>query len=204
MISLYLIRHGDSTAIGKFLSGRAAGVTLTPKGITEVTELANLLRDVRFDAMYSSPMERTLDTARMLRHLCSNEIETEPAINEVDFGDWTGMTFDQLDHNPAWKQWFTKRSSAHAPGGETVKAVQERAVKFLQALENRHPSGRIAVISHGDVIRAALCHVLETSLDSIDHFDVDTASVTLVEMGQGFGRVRYLNLTGMLFNRQSR
>ena len=203
MISLYLIRHGDSTAIGKFLSGRAAGVTLTPKGITEVQALANLLSDFRLDAIYSSPMERTVDTARAIRHLCSNEIQVEPAINEVDFGEWTGLTFDQLHHNPDWKQWFTTRSSAYAPGGETMKGVQDRMVKFLQSLENKHPDGHVAVVSHGDVIRAALCHFFQTSLDAIDHFDIDTASVTLVEVGRDFWRVRYLNLTGMLFDKQS-
>jgi broad specificity phosphatase PhoE len=176
-----LIRHGHVAAIGRRLAGRLPGVDLSVRGVTEVQCLRRNLA-LSLDAIYSSPLERARSTAEPL----AADRKLTPVIldelTEVDFGDWTGLSFDELGQLPAWRLFNSRRSIASVPNGETALQVQTRSVSVLKQLAARHAGQTFAVVSHADVIRTAVLHYAAIPLDDFDRIEIDTAAVTAVNL----------------------
>jgi broad specificity phosphatase PhoE len=176
-----LIRHGHVDAIGRRLVGRLPGITLSTSGLSEVERLRRNLA-LPLDAVYSSPLERARQTAAPLA--ADRNLEPMPldGLTEVDFGDWTGLTFDELDRLPAWHLFNARRSIAPVPNGEPAAQVQTRILGVLDQLATRHAGETFAVVSHADVIRAAVLHYAAIPLDDFQRIQIDTASVTAVDV----------------------
>src|SRR5690349_3760490 len=156
MTTLLLIRHGLTDDVDRVLSGRAAGVRLNDEGRRQATELAERLRDIALDAVLASPLERARDTAEAIAAKRGVRVQTIEALQEFDVGAWTGRTIASMEANTSWRRFNEVRSTTPAPGGELMLAVQARVVSTLLDLAERYPDGTVAVISHGDVIRAAI------------------------------------------------
>jgi broad specificity phosphatase PhoE len=181
MTTALLIRHGHVDAIGRRLVGQLPGVNLSTSGLSEVERLRRNLA-LPLDAVYSSPLERARQTAAPLA--ADRNLETTPldGLTEVDFGDWTGLTFDELDRLPAWHLFNARRSIAPVPNGEPAAQVQTRILGVLDQLATRHAGETFAVVSHADVIRAAVLHYAAIPLDDFQRIQIDTASVTAVDV----------------------
>lgn len=194
MTRFFLIRHGHIDSIGKSLAGRAPGVHLTPLGVEQVARLYNtFLRKQHLDAIYTSPLERARESAELISQLSGARVVVDSAFNEVDFGEWTSRTFQELETTPGWELFNCWRTRITIPGGESILQVQARAVDRLEQLARGHIDASIAIISHGDVIRAALCHYLSIPLDLMIRFEIDPASVSLLEVQYNSARLCYLN-----------
>src|SRR4051812_38596523 len=124
MTTFFLVRHASVDAIGQFLAGRAPGIHLNEEGRRQVNRLAREFTGRRFDAVYSSPMERALETAAAFRS-CANAFDIAPQISEIDFGDWTGKSFAHLDQDEHWRRFNAERAATRIPGGELMCEVQE-------------------------------------------------------------------------------
>jgi ribonuclease H / adenosylcobalamin/alpha-ribazole phosphatase len=111
------------------------------------------------------------------------EIQTEDALDEIDFGDWTGCSFAELDGNPDWTRWNECRSRARCPGGESMVEAQARAAHFVHAVSRQHSDGQVVLVTHCDIIRALLCDEHGRSLDDILSFEAGPASVTRLRRG---------------------
>ena len=111
---------------------------------------------------------------RWLKNIGETVAENEPLI-EVDFGRWSGMTFDELERDGAWRRFNEHRATAGVPGGERAIDVQARAVAALDRIRAAHPGGRIAVVSHADVIRVAVLHCLGAPLDFVHRIEIAPA-----------------------------
>lgn len=183
--TILLIRHGHTDAIGRRLVGRLPGVGLTDQGRQQASVLAAQLRDEPIAAIYASPLERAVQTAAPLADALGMPVHVCEALVEVDFGGWTGLTFDELEGRDDWRRFNTERSRAPVPGGEAAAAVQARIVGALERLRARHPSATIAVVSHADVIRAALLHYRGWSLDLFHRIEIAPASISMVRFGDG-------------------
>jgi broad specificity phosphatase PhoE len=181
MTTALLIRHGHVDAIGRRLVGQLPGVNLSTSGLSEVERLRRNLA-LPLDAVYSSPLERARQTAAPLA--ADRNLEPMPldGLTEVDFGDWTGLTFDELDRLPAWHLFNARRSIAPVPNGEPAAQVQTRILGVLDQLATRHAGETFAVVSHADVIRAAVLHYAAIPLDDFQRIQIDTASVTAVDV----------------------
>jgi broad specificity phosphatase PhoE len=173
------------------LSGRTPGLGLSAEGAAQAERLGARLSAERLDRVQASPLDRTMQTARAIAG--DLPVEQVAALNEVDFGDWTGRTFDDLAGDPQWDGWNRARGSASAPGGETMVAAQARIVTHLESLARDHDGESIAVVTHCDMIRAAVAWVLGLPLDHLLRFDIDPASVTRITLGDWGGRVLGLN-----------
>jgi probable phosphoglycerate mutase len=193
-----LIRHGHTDAIGQRRVGRRRGVGLTQIGRLQAARLAARLREQPIASIYSSPLERAVQTAEPLARAFDLPVRTCDALLEVDFGQWTGLTFDELDERADWRRFNSERASAPVPGGETALAVQTRIVRALTRLRARHPSQTIAAISHADVIRAAILHFAALPLDLFHRFEIDPASVTALRLGHAGSKL--LGRTGISFS----
>jgi broad specificity phosphatase PhoE len=156
------------------------------------------LREVPLAAIHCSPQQRTQETARPLAEARGLPVRIEAGLDEVDLGDWTGRTFEDVrtGQAAAWKHWLEQRSTAQPPGGERFAEVPLRAMAALQRLLQDQPQGHVLVFSHGDVIKAVVATVLGMSLDNLERFDIAPASVTVLAMGPGWRQLRLLNSVG--------
>ena len=193
MSEFYLIRHGDHDWLKKGIAGRIPGVHLNVRGKKQAEELAQRLARVKFDAIYSSPLERAMESAEPTARAKEMEIKVSPEILELDFGEWSGATFEKLKNDPRWAEWNKHRSVTRMPGGELMSEVQSRVVAFLARLHAENREGIFALFSHGDVIRAAICYVLGMPLDLLPRVDVEPASVSIIQFGGGSPRVVAVN-----------
>lgn len=182
MTVLFLIRHASCSGLGLTLWGRTANITLDLKGELQAQRLAERFKDVKLDAIYSSPMERALQTAEPLARNANLEVKESQALNEIDFGDWTGKTFDELSSDDVWRRFNTRRSATAIPGGESFLEVQNRIVKELNTIASRHVNGRVAVVTHADVIRAAVLNFSGMPVDLIERIEISPCSVTAVAL----------------------
>ena len=191
--TVLLIRHAAHGHLGHTLSGRTPGVPLSAEGRAQAAALARRLSDTPLAAVLTSPVARARETAAALvaPHGLTPEIAAE--LDEVDFGAWTGRRLAALAGDPAWNAWNAERSTARPPGGEPMAAAQARALACVEAAAARLPDATVALVSHADVIKAAVAHVLGLSLDRLLTFDVDPASVTRLVVGAWGARVVSLN-----------
>lgn len=191
-----LVRHAPHPDVGVALTGRGPGSSLGAAGWQEAERLSERLASQVVDAIYASPRERACETAGAIAVRTGCEVTIAEALDEIDFGDWTGATFADLAGDPRWSNWNQRRAAGCPPGGEPMAAVQGRVVDQIAAWRDLHEGGRVVAVSHQDVIKAALCHVLGLSLDRHDTFDVDPASVSTLVAWQGGAKVVSLNGRG--------
>lgn len=182
MTTILLIRHASTDDVGRRLSGRAPGTHLNDRGVAEARHLADRLEAVPLAAIYCSPLERARDTAQPIARTRSLSIREQLDLIELDFGEWTGRDIDSLRADPAWQQFNSHRSGTRIPGGETLLEVQARVVKALTDLHGVHDGENVAVVTHADVIRAALAYFAGMPIDLSLRLDIAPASVSIVRL----------------------
>jgi probable phosphoglycerate mutase len=197
MTTFFLIRHGNTT-VGEKITGRTPGVHLSEHGRRQAEELAGRMSDVPLTAIFSSPLDRTRQTAQPLARDHKLDVVIEPGLVEIDFGEWTGRSFAELEAVAQWKLFHVFRNGTRIPGGELMVEVQSRMAGVIEKLRQQYPDGRIALVSHGDPIRAALAYYLGISLDQMLRLSIDTASVSVVQVDDWGAEVRCVNHTGAL------
>lgn len=166
---------------------------LNEGGRAQVEDLVRRLHRTRIDAVVSSPLERTRETAEALASDHRLTVSIEPRLIEYDVGAWTGRTFAALESVPAWQRFNAVRSVSWPEGGELMLGVQYRAVDALLDLERTHPNATVAAVSHGDVIRAVLLFALGMPIDFFHRLEVRPASVSIIELGPDAPRVLQVN-----------
>jgi probable phosphomutase (TIGR03848 family) len=191
-----LIRHGAHLLGGETIAGRAPGVNLSPLGREQVGAMAERVAKVPVAAIYSSPVDRTRQTADVLASRLGLPVRVSEALSEIDFGEWTGTKLEQLRGREPWKQWNAFRSGSAAPAGERMLAVQTRIVTEMLSLRERHPDEIVALVSHGDVIKAAVAYWLGVPLDLFQRIEISLASVTVVRLRDYGPWVLSVNGTG--------
>ena len=195
MTTLLLVRHALCDPVGKAVAGRAPGVLLNETGRAQAERLSERLAGLPIEALYSSPLERARETARPIAERLGLEVRLAPELLELDFGEWTGLTFEEVRASAAWQQFNSFRSCTRIPGGELMLEVQARAVAALERLRERH-AGWVVAVSHGDVIRAAIAHYVGIPLDLVQRLEVGPASVSALSFDAGGVRILRLNDTG--------
>ena len=195
MTTLFLVRHGAHDRLGRFLDGRNPGVPLSDLGRRQAEGLAARLGRERVDAVYASPLERTRETAAPIATRHGREVSVEPALLELDFGDWSGMTFEALKPLEAWRLWNAARSTARTSAGDTMRAAQTRALDFIDALCRAAPHGSFVLVSHADPLKAILAFHLGLSLDDLPRFEIAPGSLSRLDVEPWGARIVTLNET---------
>jgi broad specificity phosphatase PhoE len=180
MTTFYLIRHAMNDYVGKALAGWLPDVHLNVEGREQADRLAKTLAGVGFTHVYSSPLDRALETARPLAQASGLSIQTSEAFTEVRTGNWTGKSFAQLDSDPSWRIYNQYRAGTRVPGGELMLETQMRMVAEIIRLRESHPRGKIAIVSHADPIRAALVFFLGMPIDFFQRIDIQPASFSVL------------------------
>lgn len=195
-----LIRHATTDFTGTTLLGRQHGVALNAQGRAQAQNLVSRLGGIRLDSVYSSPLQRAVETAMPLARHHGLEVQQAAAFSEINCGRWTGRTFAELDTDPTWQRFNTFRSSTQIPSGEHMIDVQKRVVEQLEHWRESHRDQVVAVVSHADVIRTALCYYLGAPIDLMLRMEISPASVSVLLIDHWGPRVSRVNDTGTLSN----
>lgn len=189
-----LVRHAVTSETGSVLTGRLPGVALSDRGRMDARRLADGLAEQGLAAIYSSPIRRCRETARMIGDSHGLTPITERRFIEADYGRWSGRQLRDLSRLKAWQRLMATPARFRFPEGETLTEVQGRAVAGLEDLATTHGDQQVVVVSHADVIRALLCHYLGTPLDLIHRLHVRPTSVSVIELdASGAIRVPMIN-----------
>ena len=184
MTTFFLIRHAACGGLGQKLWGRTPGICLNEKGEMQAQRLAERFRNIKLDAIYSSPLERARQTADVVAQNTKLDVRTSAAANEINFGEWTGKTFDELSSDEQWRRFNSHRSMTMVPGGESFLEVQNRIVKEIEELAAQYGKAHLAIVSHADVIRAAVAYFTATPIDMIERFEISPCSVSVVAVDE--------------------
>jgi broad specificity phosphatase PhoE len=172
-----LVRHAAHDLLGKVLVGRTPGIGLSEAGREQAHELGRTLWEMGVSRVQSSPRLRAIETASAIATACGTSVHVCAALDEVDFGAWNGGSFAELEHVPEWMRWNTERSKARPPGGESMAEAQARVLAHIIGAGAEHADGRIVMVTHAEIIRAALLHTMGLPLDAWEQVDVAPAAV---------------------------
>ena len=202
MPTVLLIRHGDNDYAKKQrLAGRLPGIHLNEKGRAQAEELARALRKVPLKAVYSSPLERAVETAQPIAEVHGLKVIKRAGLIETDQGMWEGKSVKSLRRSKEWKSVHLRPSRFHHPGGESMLHQQMRQVEEIEAICALHKAKDvIACVGHGDPIKLVIAHFIGLPLDHFQRLMLDTASVsTLLMKGEWGTMLLNLNWTAKGF-----
>ena len=188
MATVILVRHGrtEANATG-VLAGRTPGISLDATGVDQAEGLGERLASVRLAAAVTSPLERCRQTTRAItaRQQPALRARTDKQLSECDYGEWQGRSLKELAKDKLWRTVQAQPSAVTFPGGESMRAMQDRAVDAVRrhdalVSEETGPGAVWLAVSHGDVIKAILADALGTHLDLFQRISVDPGSVSIV------------------------
>lgn len=162
MPTIYLIRHGETDWNRRGLYQGTTDVPLNAAGRDQAEALGALLRDVTFDAAYTSPLRRARDTAGAVLRGTGVSPVTVPELREISYGLWQGrgsIPAGRCSPGLEWR-WREDPWSVRFPGGESLHDVRERAARALAHIVRAHPRGTVLVSGHGHLNRVLLIHAL--------------------------------------------
>ncbi len=192
---LLLIRHGenDYSKKGK-LAGRIPGVHLNERGHKQAEELGKAFADIPLKAIYSSPLERAVETAAPIARAHGLKVKQEPGLLEANVGAWQGQSIRRLALTRNWRIVQRSPSRAGHPRGESFIQIQTRIVSALETICSRHkPRDLVACVFHADPIKLAVAHYIGLPLDHFQRLACDTASVTMLAIGESGAQLLWLN-----------
>jgi broad specificity phosphatase PhoE len=193
MTTLLVIRHAEHALLGHTIVGRAPGVRLSPEGVRQAEALAERVEGSSIRALYSSPLERARATAAAIATRARLEVQIAEELNEIDFGEWTNRTLVDLHELEEWRRFNAFRSGSRIPGGETLIEVQTRMLRLIERLCTIHPTETVALVGHGDPIKAALASYLGVPLDLAQRIEISPASVSIVRLERYGPQVLLIN-----------
>ena len=198
MTTLFLIRHGLTSVTGSRLYGRTTGIHLDERGRQQAAALVERFEGLRLTAVYSSPLERCVETVEPLARAHRLSVHIADGLVEMDAGTWTGRTLASLRRTKRWHHVQRDPSGFRFPGGESFVEAEARLLEEVRRIVGRHPRGRVVVSTHGDLVRVLVSHFTGAHLDHFQRVIVDPGSVSVVHLGDSVPRVLLVNDTGSL------
>jgi len=195
MSTFYLIRHAANDFVGNTIVGWTPGISLNAEGRAQAERLAWKLLGKGITKLYSSPLERALETAGPIAEALGLRVEVRDALGEVKFGEWAGKRIEELERDPRWRMFNQYRSGTRAPGGELAAESQVRIVTELEHLRGKHPGETIGLVSHADIIRAALVYYAGMPIDLGQRIEIRPASFSVLALEDSGPRILKLNET---------
>lgn len=190
-----LVRHGTTATTGKVLPGRARGLHLSDQGRAEAAKAGEALSSMTVSALYSSPLERTRETALAISDRVGKPVLAERGLIECDFGTWTGENLAQLRKLPEWQTVQRWPSGFRFPGGESFVELQSRLTDTIGRICDDHPGEVVVAVSHADCIKVVLASVLGVPLDLFQRIVVAPCSISTVVYGSGGPAVLAMGVT---------
>jgi broad specificity phosphatase PhoE len=190
-----LIRHGDTDYVGNRLAGHLPGIHLNQYGRCQTEQLAGRLAVLPITAVYSSPLERALDTAEPLARKKGVSIKVLQPLTEINVGDWQGKSLPYLRRLKRWRETHEQPASFSFPNGERFSEKQRIICEAIKKLvEGLARNDIIACVSHADPIKLCLAYFLDMDLNNFQRIAIDPASASFVYFSDSHIRVGPINL----------
>jgi probable phosphoglycerate mutase len=180
------------------LAGWTPGVHLNDEGRKQVATLGERLSTLPLAAVYSSPLERAVETAEAVAAPHQLRVQIEEGVGEVRYGEWEGGDLKELSKHELWPGVQFYPSGTRFPGGETLGEVQMRAIATLDRLRAQHSKEVIAVVAHADLLKLVIAYYIGMHIDLFQRLVINTASVTALAFQPMGPRLLAFNETGSL------
>jgi alpha-ribazole phosphatase len=197
LTKIILIRHGQTTwnALGKYQG--QSDIELSKMGIEQAERLTQNFPLAKIDAIYSSDLKRAHKTAQCIASQFNLPVQTKTALREVDFGDWEGLTYDQI--NSKWggmmQHFFANPDTDQIPGGESFVQLQQRATQAVLAICHDHPDQTVVIAAHGAVNRTIIAEALHMPLRYIWSIRQDNTAVNILTYNGSERSIELMNST---------
>lgn len=202
MTRLYIIRHGETVWNAETRAQGAKNIHLNEKGLLQAQALGKRMKNYPVDGVYSSDLDRALSTAQAVAREFNHEVNIIPALREMSFGHWEGLTNHEIQekHYEHYTVWRNKPQEAQIPGAEKLIDVQSRGLKALHRIVESNPNKNIAVVSHGTTIKAILLGLMDIDLSYFYRIRQDNACINIVEFREYGPVIVTMNDTAHLEN----
>ena len=183
MAKVILVRHGETDWNREQVFRGRIDVNLNRTGLAQARAVRGCLEDIKIDAIYSSPLSRAFETARILGENRDLEVKIEEGFIDIDFGEWQGLSHKKVKEEYAdlYESWLTKPQEVTFPEGESLKEVDKRSVKSLENVVKNHPEGTLAIVSHRVLNKVLLCAILGLELSHFWYIKQDTCAINRFE-----------------------
>lgn len=195
MPTILLIRHGENDYVKEHrLPGRKPGIHLNKKGLSQAKAVAKKLKSAPIKAVYSSPLERTMETAKPIAKALDLPIIPRQGLIETDVGKWQGKKVKRLRRSKSWPKVQLNPSRFRFPGGERIEDAQHRFVEEIEHLaENHEPGDMLVCVSHADPIKLVVAYYIGLPLDMYQRLMVSPGSITALHIGEFGSQLLALN-----------
>ena len=186
MTRLFLFRHGETQSnIEQRYQGKSNS-HLTELGIKESNLLSDALKNIPFKAIYSSTLDRSNETAKIIAGPHNLDVTKVDGLKERDYGDWENLTFTDIKekYSDIYEEWLKDPGLAKIPKAESLKDLQARGVKAIESIVKKHKGETIAVIGHGGINRVILFHYMNLDLDNFWRIKQDNCSINIIEFNR--------------------
>lgn len=183
-----MVRHGETVwNQERRIQGGRSDVELSEVGRKQAESLGLSFKRMEISGIYSSPLQRALDTARAIASHHQLEVQIEPALREIDAGELEGRSIVELgtSFSRFLLRWRQGQGSEKMPGGESVNDLADRVWSAIQRIVGKHNQGTAVVVSHYFVTVAVICKALGLPLTNIERIRVQPSSVSILEFGDG-------------------
>ncbi len=202
MLVLYLVRHGQTECSrDSRFCGSGSDVPLVSEGVEMAEALASCYRETAWEAIYSSPLKRAMQTAEPLARRCGQRVRVEPGLREIAYGAWEGMMEAEVRRQTpeAFEAWTEDPGRNAPPGGETGIDIATRALAVVEAIRARHSSGSVLAVSHKGTIRVLVCALLGLDVGLYrSRIGQSVAGMTVFEFREGGPLLRVMGDTSHL------
>ena len=193
MTKFLLIRHGDTDYVDEALAGRIDS-PLNSLGLEQANMIADIIRHLPIKAIYASPMIRTQQTAAPLADILNLEVVISNGLNQVDFGHWQGLSFEDLIKDPDWQTFQKNPAIVKIPGGEDGNMVRKRVALAIKKIVHDHQRDSIiACFSHGSIIRHIISHFIGLPIEKLNQIRIAPASISTLDIQGEDGKLLHLN-----------
>jgi probable phosphoglycerate mutase len=194
-MNLYMVRHGQTAASRENRFSGSLDPPLTQVGEAMAEAFARAYAPLTWDAIHSSPMLRTRQTAEALSRRTGVEVTVDDGLKEIEYGEWEGLRLDEVRTRwpAAFEHWASDVASRGTPGGETAFHVAARAMRVVEAIRSRHERGNVMLVSHKATLRVITCALLGLDVRLFrERIAQPVAAVTMFVVANGTAQLAFL------------
>lgn len=197
MSKLYLVRHGETDWNRENRCQGCIDIELNNYGIEQAKASAEYLSNEKIDIVFSSNLKRAYKSAEYIAEKLNLSVIENSALNEINFGEWEGLTFEEMRHRTDYdyNMWKTQPNKAVIPGEGTLEAISERAMSFVNKIIDENSGKNILVVSHGAILKVIILSLLNISFEAYNKFYITNSSVSVLTLDKERNYINVLNDT---------
>lgn len=195
MTLLYLVRHGETELNSKGLYYGWTDCGLSDKGVMQAKKVSEMLKDITFDQVISSPLTRAKETAVIVSGWESEKILLDDRLKELNFGFWEGKHYKTIQDSDKenWDHWVNDWKKATPPGGESFVGMYRRVRQCIKEILENYEGKTLMVVTHQGCLRIIMCVLLNLKYEGYWRFTFDHDTYSLLEVEQGYCIVKKIN-----------